>query len=64
MPFYQVEHCIPLEKSQRDSLAQAITLIHTRKFATPSLFVNVRFTDSNQDINYVAGKQVGPSERF
>lgn len=58
MPFYQVEHCIPLQKSQRDDLAQAITLIHTRKFAAPSLFVNVRFTDSSQHHNYVAGKEV------
>ncbi|KAL4734610.1 hypothetical protein BDV11DRAFT_197951 [Aspergillus similis] len=57
MPFYQIEHCFPLQKAQRDELAQAITTIHTRKFATPSLFVNVRFTDSSQQYNYVAGKE-------
>lgn len=58
MPLYEIEHSIPLDKSQRDELAQAITHIHTRKFATPSLFVNIRFIDANSQHNYVAGKEV------
>lgn len=58
MPFYQVEHCIPLDKTQRDELANIITHIHTRKFKTPSFFVNVRFTDSSDHCNYVGGKEV------
>ncbi|KAL4929091.1 uncharacterized protein BDV17DRAFT_262745 [Aspergillus undulatus] len=57
MPFYQIEHCIPLTKPQRHSLAQAITTIHTRKFAAPSLFANVRFDDSSQSYNYVGGRE-------
>ncbi|RDK40904.1 hypothetical protein M752DRAFT_29185 [Aspergillus phoenicis ATCC 13157] len=57
MPLYEIEHSIPLDKSQRDELAQAITHIHTRKFATPSLFVNIRFIDANSRHNYVAGKE-------
>ncbi|GFN17071.1 RING/Ubox like zinc-binding domain family protein [Aspergillus tubingensis] len=57
MPLYEIEHSIPLDKSQRDELAQAITHIHTRKFATPSLFVNIRFIDANSQHNYVAGKE-------
>ncbi|GKZ81648.1 hypothetical protein AnigIFM56816_006169 [Aspergillus niger] len=57
MPLYEIEHSIPLDKSQRDELAQAITHIHTRKFATPSLFVNIRFIDANSQDNYVAGKE-------
>lgn len=59
MPLYEIEHSIPLDKSQRHELAQAITHIHTRKFATPSLFVNIRFIDANSRHNYVAGKEVG-----
>ncbi|KAL4962158.1 uncharacterized protein BDV14DRAFT_179107 [Aspergillus stella-maris] len=57
MPFYQIEHTIPLSKPQRDALAKSITTIHTRKFSTPKLFVNVRFTDSSRDFNYVGGKE-------
>ncbi|RDW81411.1 uncharacterized protein DSM5745_04968 [Aspergillus mulundensis] len=57
MPFYQIEHSTPLIRPQRNALALAITTIHTRKFATPSLFVNVRFTDSGDHVNYVGGKE-------
>ncbi|PYH37490.1 uncharacterized protein BO87DRAFT_404524 [Aspergillus neoniger CBS 115656] len=57
IPLYEIEHSILLNKSQRDKVAQAITHTHTRKFATPSLFVNVRFTDANSQHNYVAGKE-------
>jgi hypothetical protein len=56
MPFYEVQHFIPLEKSERDELAKTIT--HTRKFTTPSAFVNAQFTEISQHHNYVAGKEV------
>ena len=58
MPLYTIEHSIPLDKPQRDALAQTITHIHTRKFTTPSLFVNVQFVDSTGQCNYIAGKEV------
>ena len=58
MPLYEVEHCIPLSKFQRSQIAREITHIHTRKFTTPSLFVNVRFTDVSGDSMYVAGEEV------
>ncbi|RSM19141.1 hypothetical protein CDV31_002062 [Fusarium ambrosium] len=57
MPLYEIEHCIPLSKEQRDELAQTITHIHTKKFSTPSLFVNVRFTDVRDHCMYIAGQQ-------
>ncbi|KAL4778643.1 hypothetical protein BJX76DRAFT_128293 [Aspergillus varians] len=57
MPLYEVHHCTPLDKSQRDNLAEAITHIHTRKFVTPGLFVNVRFVDVSAEHNYIAGKE-------
>ncbi|OGM50992.1 hypothetical protein ABOM_000050, partial [Aspergillus bombycis] len=57
MPLYEVEHCIALSQAQRTELAQAITHIHTRKFTTPSLFVNVRFLDASNSCSYVGGKE-------
>ncbi|PYI35647.1 hypothetical protein BP00DRAFT_411913 [Aspergillus indologenus CBS 114.80] len=57
MPLYEIEHSIPLDKPQRDALAQAITHIYTRQFTTPSLFVNVKFVDARNQHNYVAGKE-------
>ena len=61
MPAYEVEHVVPLDSQQKDEIAQSITAAHTSLFTTPSLFVNVRFTDtSNQDV-YVGGKKVALS---
>ncbi|KAE8153089.1 hypothetical protein BDV25DRAFT_137159 [Aspergillus avenaceus] len=57
MPLYEIEHGLPLDQIQRDELAQAITHTHSRKFATPSLFVNVKFTDTSNQHNYIAGKE-------
>ncbi len=57
MPLYEVQHSVLLDKPQRDELAQTITRIHTRKFVTPSLFVNVRFTDVSGEHNYIAGTE-------
>lgn len=58
MPFYNFEYITPLSRSQKDQLAAAVTQIHTRKFITPSLFVNVRFTDCSNFDDYVGGVQV------
>ncbi|KAJ7223440.1 hypothetical protein GGX14DRAFT_427471 [Mycena pura] len=57
MPMYEVEHVTPLEPAQKDALAQAITNIHSTKFITPRLFVNVKFTDVSRQDAYVAGKR-------
>lgn len=59
MPFYEVQHACPLDKTQRDEIAKAITFIHTRKFCTPSLFVNLNFTNSSEHCTYIGGEEVG-----
>ena len=61
MPLYEVEHTIHLSPEQLDKLAEAITRIHTRAFTTPSLFVNIRFTNVAQQVTYVGGKPVRTS---
>lgn len=58
MPLYQVEHICSLTSSQQEQLAEVITTIHSRKFTTPSLFVNVTFTDISSQVAFVAGKKV------
>ncbi|KIW18088.1 hypothetical protein PV08_02375 [Exophiala spinifera] len=66
MPLYEIEHCVPLSRAERDELARAITEVHTRKFSTPSLFVNIKFTSTEvaEDDEekrrvhlYIAGKE-------
>lgn len=59
MPFYVVSHKDAIAPSQRDELAAAITRIHTGVFATPSLFVNVKFEDASAASYYVGGERVG-----
>jgi phenylpyruvate tautomerase PptA (4-oxalocrotonate tautomerase family) len=44
MPLYEIAHCIPLSREQKDALAEFITSLHATTFATPRLFVNVSFT--------------------
>ncbi|KAH8684336.1 hypothetical protein BGZ60DRAFT_164463 [Tricladium varicosporioides] len=44
MPFYNIEHSIPLSPSQKSSLAKQITNLHSIKFNAPSLFVNIKFS--------------------
>ena len=58
MPIYQVEHICHLSDAQQDASAEAMTKIHTEQFTTPSLFVNVAFTDVSSQRTYVAGKGV------
>ncbi|KAF1348091.1 hypothetical protein BDV97DRAFT_298721 [Delphinella strobiligena] len=57
MPAYEVEHICPLTLTQQDSLALAITKIHSPHFNAPRLFVNVRFTNISHQATYVAGKR-------
>jgi len=57
MPFYEIKHHISLTLSQKDELAEAITTIHSTKFSTPKLFVNVDFQDVSQSSTYVGGKR-------
>jgi len=56
MPIFEVFHSIPLSDAQRQKIAEGITHLHSRKFVTPSLFVNVTFTDSSSHSTYVGGK--------
>ena len=57
MPWYDVEHAIPLTSIQCDALAEKITYLHTRTFMVPALLVNIQFRDSSKDNTYVAGKR-------
>ena len=57
MPLYEFRHTTPLTDAQQDALAEAITTIHSTKFTTPKLFVNVSFTDYSKVNTYVAGKR-------
>ncbi|KAI7156059.1 hypothetical protein KC349_g6546 [Hortaea werneckii] len=56
MPLYEVQHYITLTISQKDELAEAITKIHSTKFSTPRMFVNVHFTSTSTLRTYVGGK--------
>ncbi|ETS73806.1 hypothetical protein PFICI_14752 [Pestalotiopsis fici W106-1] len=56
MPMYEIEHIAPLQSEQKDALALAITEIHSNKFTTPRLFVNVKITDAAKQETYVAGR--------
>lgn len=58
MPLYNVEHAIQMTVSQKDELAEAITRIHSEKFTTAKMFVNVVFTDVSEACTYIGGKRV------
>lgn len=59
MPYYEVNHSVPLTDAQKQSLAEVITAIHVKAFNTPSMFVNVRFVkeDLTQGNAFIAGKR-------
>ncbi|KAI5363101.1 putative Tautomerase/MIF superfamily, tautomerase, cis-CaaD [Septoria linicola] len=57
MPLYEIRHITPLTPSQQDSLADALTTIHSTKFTTPRMFVNVVFTEYSKVNTYVGGKR-------
>jgi len=58
MPLYEVQHSWPLTTEQKTTLAESITKLHSRKFTTPSLFVNVQYhaVDASAGIYFVGGK--------
>jgi len=58
MPLYEIEHVCPITPDQQQSIANAIVKIHSEMFTTPSLFVNVRFKDTNALPLFVAGQRV------
>lgn len=57
MPYYEVNHSILLTESQKDDLATSITTLHSTRFSTPKLFVNVKFTDISDQTFYIGGKR-------
>lgn len=57
MPLYLVSHAVDLTTNQQDTLATAITKLHTELFTAPALFVNVRFSAASQHVGYVGGKK-------
>ncbi|KAJ4861157.1 putative oxalocrotonate tautomerase enzyme domain-containing protein [Trichoderma breve] len=57
MPLYEVQHYIPLSLEERNKFAKEITRIHTREFITPSLFVNVQFTELKEGSSFIAGEE-------
>ncbi|KAF2764905.1 hypothetical protein EJ03DRAFT_331436 [Teratosphaeria nubilosa] len=57
MPLYEVQHSMPLTASQQDDLAVAITDIHSTKFTTPKMFVNVSYHDISKTVSYIGGKR-------
>ncbi|KAM5372613.1 hypothetical protein ACJZ2D_007387 [Fusarium nematophilum] len=57
MPLYEVTHTAPLDSSQKDALAEAITEIHSRAFLVPRFYINVFFTDASHQPTYVGGRR-------
>lgn len=64
MPLYEVEHIFPLSIPQQDALAEAITDVHSKKFSTPRLFVNVNFKATYEARTYIAGKKARANRIF
>ena len=56
MPYYEVNHTTLLTSSQKQDLASALTTLHSTRFTTPRMFVNVKFTDISSTPFYIAGK--------
>ncbi|KAH7409355.1 hypothetical protein BKA64DRAFT_394764 [Cadophora sp. MPI-SDFR-AT-0126] len=61
MPFYDIQHSLPLNASQRASLAKDLTTLHATSFNAPTIFVNVKFTPNAQDEGYFVGGEHRPS---
>ena len=57
MPRYDVLLVVPLTDHQYDDFQEAVTKIHTESFKVPSLFVNIAYTDTTSQVQYIAGKK-------
>lgn len=55
MPLYDVEYVCPLTLTQQESLANAFTNLHAKRFNAPRYFVNVRFTDVSNQVVFRGG---------
>ncbi|KAL7917002.1 hypothetical protein ACQKWADRAFT_307872 [Trichoderma austrokoningii] len=58
MPYYEVHHSYSLTNEQQQEIASAITNLHAATFTTPSLFVHVQFTKSDESgstVHFMAG---------
>ncbi|CAH0036451.1 unnamed protein product [Clonostachys rhizophaga] len=64
MPLYEIAHTIPLTDDQKDSLAAAITELHSSKFTVPRMFINVIFTNISNVPIYTGGKRTTASNRI
>jgi phenylpyruvate tautomerase PptA (4-oxalocrotonate tautomerase family) len=64
MPLYTITHTTPLSSTKKDKLASALTTLHSTKFTTAKMFVNVRFVNAehNRLDTYVAGKSMSGKE--
>ena len=58
MPLYDVEYITPLSLTQQESLAKAFTDLHSTRFHTPRVFLNVRYTDSSKQVVFRGGRRV------
>ena len=58
MPLYEVEHIVSLDRDEKSHFTKSITDAHSQLFTTPSLFVNVRFTNVSDHDTYLGGKPV------
>ncbi|KAJ4258789.1 hypothetical protein NW762_007876 [Fusarium torreyae] len=56
MPLYEISHSAPLTLSQKTSLAEAITDIHSNTFHVPRWYINVIFTDASLQQLFVGGR--------
>ncbi|WPH04424.1 putative oxalocrotonate tautomerase enzyme [Acrodontium crateriforme] len=59
MPLYRIEYDTRLTAGQQDELADAITTLHSERFLTARLFVNVEFVDVSNATRYIAGQRRG-----
>ncbi|KAF4969417.1 hypothetical protein FSARC_3347 [Fusarium sarcochroum] len=56
MPLYEISHAAPLTLSQKTSLAEVITDIHSNAFHVPRWYINVVFTDASLQQTFVGGR--------
>lgn len=67
MPLYEIQHSCPLTRQQKAELASQITHLHATAFTTPSLFVNINFTDidATEQNYFIAGRpRIGGCNRI